>query len=86
MYSLKQNYPNPFNPITTIDFAIPEETRVTLTIYNQLGKKVVVLVNEEFNAGEHAVKWNAENIASGIYFCELKTERFTTVNKLLLLK
>ena len=86
MYSLKQNYPNPFNPITTIDFAIPEETRVTLTIYNQLGEKVVVLVNEEFNAGEHAVKWNAENIASGIYFCELKTERFTTVNKLLLLK
>ena len=85
-YSLSQNYPNPFNPATTIKFAIPEETKVTVSIYNQLGEKVATLVNEKLEAGNHTAIWNAGNFASGIYFYEIRTERFSAVKKLLLLK
>ena len=85
-YSLKQNYPNPFNPITTINFAIPEETKVTLAIYNQLGEKVAELVNGTVNAGNHSAAWNAADLPSGIYFYEIRTEKFSAAKKLLLLK
>ncbi|MDP3148664.1 MAG: T9SS type A sorting domain-containing protein [Ignavibacteria bacterium] len=85
-YSLEQNYPNPFNPTTTISFAIPEETKVTLSIYNQLGERVATLVNEKLEAGNHLAIWNAVHFASGIYFYEIRTERFSSVKKLILLK
>lgn len=85
-YDLSQNYPNPFNPSTTIKFGLPEKANVTLTIYNQLGQKVAVLLNGEQDAGYHIVEWNAGNLVSGIYFYELKTEKFRSVKKLLLMK
>ncbi|MBI2417886.1 MAG: T9SS type A sorting domain-containing protein [Ignavibacteriales bacterium] len=83
---LLQNYPNPFNPSTTINFTLPEKAAVSLSIYNQLGQQVAVLLNEEKGAGNHMVTWNAGNIVSGVYFYELKTEKCRSVKKLLLLK
>ncbi len=85
-YQLLQNYPNPFNPSTMIRFALPENTRVRLAIYNQLGEQVAELVNEQMEAGYHQVTWNAANMSTGVYFYEIKTEKFRSVKKLILMK
>jgi hypothetical protein len=85
-YSLSQNYPNPFNPSTTISFSLPERTNVVLSVYNQLGERVAVLFNGDSGAGMHNVSWNAGKFASGVYFYELKTEKFNSVKKLILMK
>ncbi|NWG26913.1 MAG: T9SS type A sorting domain-containing protein, partial [Ignavibacteriaceae bacterium] len=67
-FVLYQNYPNPFNPTTTIRFEIPEDSRVTLKIFNILGEEVKTLVEEYREAGKHSVQFNANNLSSGIYF------------------
>ncbi len=85
-YELLQNYPNPFNPTTIIKFGLPEKTNAVLTVYNQLGEKIVVLANGELEGGYHSVEWNASNQPSGIYFYELKTEKYSSVKKLMLMK
>ncbi|MBU0475402.1 MAG: T9SS type A sorting domain-containing protein [Bacteroidetes bacterium] len=85
-YSLSQNYPNPFNPSTTIKFGIPEASDVQITIYDMVGNKVEVLVNDNLNAGYHTYNWNASNRASGIYFLQMTTSKFTKVSKMLLVK
>jgi uncharacterized protein (TIGR02145 family) len=85
-FDLSQNFPNPFNPSTTISFTLPERTNVTLSIYNQLGEKVAVLLNGEKEAGIYSMEWNASKFVSGVYFYELKTEKFTSVKKLILMK
>jgi len=68
---LGQNYPNPFNQSTTIDFKIEKPSNVTLTIYNNLGQVVDVLVNEYMTAGNYSKQWIPLNAASGIYFYQL---------------
>lgn len=85
-YSLEQNYPNPFNPSTTIKFRIPENSFVSLKVYNVLGKEVATLVNEEKNAGIFEVNFNANNLSSGVYFYKLETGNFVKTNKMILLK
>ena len=85
-FSLSQNYPNPFNPTTTIKYTLPEESNVKLTLINSLGEKVMDLVNGKVNSGNHEVKLNGSNLASGIYFYRLQTEKYTSVKKLILLK
>lgn len=85
-YSLAQNYPNPFNPMTTIKFDLPEATEVTLTIYNTLGQKVDEIVNTKLEAGRYSFQWNANDIASGIYIYELRTNKFISSKKMILLK
>ena len=85
-YLLSQNFPIPFNPSTTISFTLPERTRVELSIYNEIGENVVELFNGEKAAGYHSIEWNASKFVSGIYFYELKTEKFTSVKKLILMK
>ena len=85
-YSLDQNYPNPFNPSTSIKYALPRNEKVTIDIYDLLGRKVAELVNGEVEAGYHEVKFNADNLASGIYFYRLNSGSFTQVNKMLLIK
>jgi hypothetical protein len=85
-YELAQNYPNPFNPTTAIRFALPEKASVSLRVFNQLGEQVAVLANGEFDAGYHSVQWNAVHLTSGIYFYELKAEKFLSVKKLMLMK
>ena len=84
-FSLFQNYPNPFNPTTTISFALPNRSHVALGIYNILGLKVAELVNGDFEAGYHEVKYEASNVASGVYFYRLKAGTFLETKRLVVL-
>ena len=70
--NLFQNYPNPFNPVTTIKYQIPERGFVTLKVYDVLGNEIETLVNEEKPAGTYEIKWNANNLSSGVYFYRLR--------------
>ena len=85
-FALFNNYPNPFNPVTTIKFSIPETQQVTLKVYNLMGREVVTLVDQELQAGYHTTKWHASNMASGIYFYKLMSEKKAITQKMLLLK
>src|SRR5690606_5091234 len=75
-FSLEQNYPNPFNPSTSIQYAIGNRQFVTLKVYDVLGNEVSTLVNEEKPAGSYDVEFNASNLASGIYYYQLKAGDF----------
>ncbi len=85
-YSLKQNYPNPFNPNTEICFTIPEQSYVSLKVYDTLGRVVSVLRSEEMQAGTYLQQWEAGNLASGVYFCCLESSSFIDTKKLVLLR
>jgi beta-xylosidase len=85
-FFLGQNYPNPFNPETTIQFSIPKDSFVTLRLFDLLGKVVEVLLSEQLRAGNYRVSWNAQNLPSGIYFCQLKAGNFEDTKKLTLLR
>jgi hypothetical protein len=83
---LSQNYPNPFNPTTVIKYQIPKQSFVTIKIYDVLGSEVATLVNEEKPIGNFELMWNAENLASGIYFYRLQAGDFIETKKMILLK
>jgi len=86
-YNLEQNYPNPFNPSTVIQFSLPEEvSNVKLSIYNVLGEKVAELVNTSLIAGKYSYQWNASNVATGMYIYELRTDKFVSIKKMIVLK
>ena len=90
-YELSQNHPNPFNPDTEIDFAIPVETNVRLTIYNISGQVVKTLLDEVKPVGSYTVRWNGTNesgetVASGVYFYRLETADFQKTVKMVLMK
>jgi hypothetical protein len=85
-YSLSQNYPNPFNPKTIINFQLPKNNYVTLTIYDILGRKVSILVIEELKAGTYQVDWDASNYTSGVYFYKFIAGEFTETKKMILMK
>jgi hypothetical protein len=86
-FALLQNYPNPFNPSTTIAFALPERSQVTLKIFNLLGKEIGTLIdNTTLPAGTYTRQWNAAKISSGIYFYRLQAGSYTETKKLILLR
>ncbi len=86
-FRLDQNYPNPFNPATNISFSLPEESTVSLSIYNVLGERIIYLIKDEkMSAGRYRVEWNAAGISSGVYFYRIKTERFVETKKMLLIR
>jgi hypothetical protein len=86
-YALEQNYPNPFNPSTLIEFSLPEDVgNVKLSIYNTLGEKVAELVNTSLVAGKYSYEWNAKNVATGMYIYELRTDKFVSIKKMILLR
>src|SRR5690606_24568512 len=85
-YNLKQNYPNPFNPSTEISFSIPETGFVNLTIYNLIGEKASVLVNEILPAGNYKTHFDATGFTSGIYIAKLTAGNFQQLIKMTLLK
>lgn len=85
-YALFQNYPNPFNPNTTINFQIPESGFVTLKVYDAIGNLLKTLISEEKQTGVYKVDFDATNLASGIYFYELKSKDFISTKKMLLIK
>jgi len=86
VFSLQQNYPNPFNPSTTIKFSIPEQTNVTLKIFNSIGQEVASLLNGEMAAGNHSVDFNASKLSSGVYFYRIDSPSFTSTKKMILIK
>jgi len=85
-YSLSQNYPNPFNPETRIDFQLPFEGNVSLTLFDVLGREVAAILNEIRPAGFHSVKVDANNLAAGVYLYRLKTNTFSETKKMVVAK
>jgi len=90
-YVLQQNYPNPFNPSTVIRYQLSANSRVTLKVYDALGREVAGLVDGQQTKGEHAVIFNASRYASGVYFYRIEAvsndgKRFDSTRKLLLMK
>ncbi len=85
-YMLSQNYPNPFNPTTNINYAIPRDGHVTIRVYDVLGRKVATLVNRERKAGSYSVRFDARNLASGIYIYTIKSREFSLAKKMMLVK
>ncbi|MFQ5650253.1 MAG: T9SS type A sorting domain-containing protein [bacterium] len=90
-YALEQNYPNPFNPETTLRFQLPEASRVQVSIFNLLGKKIRVLTNADYPAGYHTIRWDGRDgkgqvLASGVYFYRIEAGEFVQIRKMSLLR
>jgi hypothetical protein len=85
-FQLMQNYPNPFNPSTRIEFGIPKQGFVKLTVYNSAGKEVTSLVNELLSAGNYDVPFDASGLSSGVYFYKLSAGNFVETKKMILVK
>jgi len=93
-FVLHQNYPNPFNPTTTIKYSIPgnvkretiNETTVSLTVFDVLGRAVTTLVNKKQNPGNYSVKFDATNLSSGVYFYKLNVNDFVSIKKMVVTK
>ncbi len=84
--TLEQNYPNPFNPVTVIPFSLHSESKVMLTIYDLLGRKVNLLVDERLPAGAHHVTFDATNLTSGAYIYTLRTDHRIVSKRMMLIK
>lgn len=85
-FLLQQNYPNPFNPITAIEYSIPDNSFVTVKIYDVRGKEVANLVNKYQQYGSYIVTWDASGLSSGIYIYKLTAGQFTASKKMILTK
>ena len=83
---LHQNYPNPFNPSTTISFRLPEAGHTSLVVYDVLGREVAVLVNETLPSGSHSVRFESEDLASGVYIYRLQAGEFMQSRKMIFSK
>jgi hypothetical protein len=86
MFTLRQNYPNPFNPSTTISYQLPMQSYVTLKVFDMQGKEVATLVNSVEQPGDKSVNFNANKLASGVYYYRLQVGNFIETKKLVLLK
>jgi hypothetical protein len=90
-FALGQNYPNPFNPITRLDYLLPRRSDVSIRVYNMLGQEIITLLEQEQSYGKYSVLWNGldrsgKQVASGVYFTELKAGSIRKTKKMLLLK
>ena len=85
-YILKQNYPNPFNTSTVIEFSLPHEEHVNLSIYDILGREVDELIDSKLIAGQHRIVWRGDDVSSGIYFYVLRTEQTKISRKMTILR
>ncbi len=79
-------YPNPFNNSTIISFKLPEKSQVKINVFNIVGEEVKILVNSEMQPGLHKIRWNADEVPSGVYFYAIETKNFVETRKLILLK
>jgi uncharacterized lipoprotein YddW (UPF0748 family) len=86
VYALEQNYPNPFNPTTNLRFKISEAGFTTLKIYNLLGQEVAVLIDEYMNPGTYDIRFDAEELSSGMYLYTLRVNEFSASKKMILVR
>jgi hypothetical protein len=85
-FGLCQNYPNPFNPTTNIDFSLAKPSHTTIQVFNVVGQLVETIVDQNFSAGTHTIYFQADNLSAGVYFYRIKTDYFTNIKKMILLK
>lgn len=85
-FYLSQNYPNPFNPSTVIEFGLPKESQVQIMVYNVLGQRVALLVNDVMKAGNHRLVFSGARFASGVYFYVMRAGEKIFKHKMLLMK
>ena len=85
-YALSQNYPNPFNPSTTIAYALPRTSDVTLTLYTITGQKVLVLTDGYQPSGHHTVHFDGSRLATGVYLYRLEAEGLGETKRMVLLR
>jgi dienelactone hydrolase len=85
-FSLAQNYPNPFNPSTTITYSLPAAGRVTLKVFDTLGREVATLVDEHESPGVKSLRFDASHLSSGVYYYRLMAGPFVAVKQMSLLR
>ncbi len=85
-YRLYQNYPNPFNPVTKIKYGLPKNGNFKLTVYDELGKEVAVLVDGYREANTYETVFDATNLPSGVYYYKLEAEGFSDTKKMVIIK
>lgn len=85
-YQLKQNYPNPFNPNTIINYSLPKQSKVSIKIYDGIGKEVATLIDNEKPAGNYSVEFKSNSLSSGVYYYRLKTDEAVITKKMVLMK
>ncbi|MGE5812499.1 MAG: T9SS type A sorting domain-containing protein [Ignavibacteria bacterium] len=85
-FFISQNYPNPFNPNTKIEYSVQEPSKVTIKVFDLLGREIATLVDEEKSAGNYKVEFKGVGLPSGIYFYRMETRGFSEVKKLVLVK
>ena len=85
-FTLHQNYPNPFNPTTTIRFDLPQASQVTLKVFNTLGEEVATIASDRLSAGSYSYKWDASNLASGVYVYRLQAGDYVEIKKMVLMR
>lgn len=86
-FALHQNYPNPFNPSTRIAFDLPRDSRVTLIVYDLLGREMTRILSNEFKAaGRYTYNFNGASLSSGVYFCRIQAGTFVRTKRMVLLK
>jgi hypothetical protein len=85
-FELEQNYPNPFNPSTKIKFNIPFTEKVRIEVFNTVGNKVATLLNDIKEAGSHELQFEADNLASGVYFYKISVGNLIQTKKMLLIR
>jgi hypothetical protein len=85
-FTLNQNYPNPFNPSTTITFAIAQKGRVGLNVYDVSGRLVATVMDKNLDAGTHTITFNADKLATGVYFYKLSTSSGEITRKMLIIR
>ena len=90
-YTLLQNYPNPFNPSTRIQYILPNKSNVKITVYDMVGKKVNVLINQVQEAGHQSIIWNGTNssdnrVSSGVYIYKMEAGNFHSIKQMVLFR
>jgi hypothetical protein len=85
-FTIEQNYPNPFNLSTVITYSLPEYKRITLNVYDLLGRKAITLADEYTQAGTHRITFDASGLPSGIYLCILQGENLSETRRMVLLR
>jgi hypothetical protein len=85
-FELEQNFPNPFNPETRIQFTLANKSKVSLKVFDVLGREVAILVDDERVAGNYVVAWNSSGFSSGVYYYQLHSGTLVATRKMLLIR